>query len=238
MRKPIQGLTALLGLCVVVASPGCESTYSHKLTISFQESSVRAETESLTLWAMDPDMGACDALMGGDVSPADAAVFHRQHQADLDHGSWVFPDVPAGHVLFFAEGSDQAGDMIVRGCSMLQIVDDDDVDIAVQLIRRPEVVSTVPANLASGLASGIHPLTVEFSQDMRSGVSICTSDQGELPDVAGDPQWTDLKTWTAPINMANGTKYAYGVNCADFTNFRNTAGIPAHPMTIVFETGP
>jgi hypothetical protein len=101
----------------------------------------------------------------------------------------------------------------------------------------PKIVSTQPANGATGVDPGLSEITVTFDQDMDEGLSWT----GGGPEYPTSPQgaraqWQDKRTCVLPVALQSGHHYRVGINSPSYRNFRSTAGQPVVPSSISFTT--
>lgn len=103
----------------------------------------------------------------------------------------------------------------------------------------PSVVRTVPeAGDRSVDASSTTRIQVTFSKEMMDGSwSWAQSSQDSFPVVVGNPRYLDdKKTCVIEVKLEPKKTYVIWVNSQNFSNFKDTAGNPAVPYLLVFET--
>lgn len=104
-------------------------------------------------------------------------------------------------------------------------------------LAQPTVVSTDPLCGTQNVAGPTVTITVKFSEPMQNQWSVVASDVGELPEVVGEPWFSDPQTWQIRVSVKPGTKYALGLNSQRHQKFRSAANdTPLAPSLINFST--
>ncbi len=99
----------------------------------------------------------------------------------------------------------------------------------------PKLVSTMPANKATGVDPVLDRITLTFDQDMARGFS-WTGGPPQFPETTGKPEWVDSRTCALPVRLEPGRLYRVGINSKSHQNFRSAAGVPVRPEVLVFTT--
>ena len=106
---------------------------------------------------------------------------------------------------------------------------------------RPSVVKTVPRCGDTQVDPQTREISVTYSKEMMDkSWSWCTADEGEFPEIVGQPQrikyLADKKTCVVEVKLKPQTTYAIWLNSDKFHNFKDKDGRPAVPYLLVFET--
>jgi len=102
----------------------------------------------------------------------------------------------------------------------------------------PVVVNTEPLSGSRDVNPGTREIRVRFSKGMMRGMwSWSTAWSNSTPSMIGGPRYEpDGRTCVALVNLQPGRTYAFWLNSDQFENFRDTAGRPAVPYLLIFET--
>ena len=101
----------------------------------------------------------------------------------------------------------------------------------------PVVVETYPASGAVDVPAGEAELRVRFSKRMLPGSwSWVTAWEGSVPEFLGEPHYVNETTCSLKVKLEAGRTYAIWLNSDEFSNFQDTAGRPAVPYMLIFET--
>jgi len=112
-------------------------------------------------------------------------------------------------------------------------------DTGVSVAALPAVVvSTTPRAGDLAVDPGLTEIRVTFSKDMTdkswSWVRIGAE---SFPEMSGDPRYLgDKRTCVLPVRLKPGRAYAIYLNRDSRANFRDSAGQPAMPYLLAFET--
>jgi len=109
------------------------------------------------------------------------------------------------------------------------------VPVFTTLAEPAKVVSLTPTNGAVNVPVGLTNLVIEFDQDMRSGFSV-TGGGPTFPKITGKLQWATPRRLIVPVELRPGHDYRFGINSRSARNFRNLAGEPTEPVTVMFRT--
>lgn len=103
---------------------------------------------------------------------------------------------------------------------------------------RPSVVETVPQCGDTQVGPQTREISVTYSKEMMDkSWSWCTADEGEFPEIVGQPKYlVDKKTCVVEVKLKPQTTYAIWLNSDKFYNFKDEDGRPAVPYLLVFET--
>ncbi len=138
----------------------------------------------------------------------------------------VDADVKSGHRRFFVVDT-QAGTAKYVSAFESHIVP----------ANAPAIVSTSPANGATGVDPDLAEITVTFDQDMDKGFSWTGGGPQFPPSADGArPHWQDKRTCVMPVKLESGHHYRVGINAPSFHNFRSAGGVPADISSISFTT--
>jgi RNA polymerase sigma-70 factor (ECF subfamily) len=105
----------------------------------------------------------------------------------------------------------------------------------------PAVVKTSPrAGDTEVDAGGVTEIRVTFSKDMMDRTwSWSQVSDDTFPKTTGEPHYDkDRRTCALPVKLEPGKTYVLWINSEKFANFKDTAGMPAVPYLLVFETRP
>lgn len=102
----------------------------------------------------------------------------------------------------------------------------------------PVIVKTVPESGAKDVDHRLKELRVTFSKPMQNGRwSWVTWEKEHFPELVGQPGYlADQRTCVAPVKLQPGKVYAIWINSDRFKDFTDTAGQPAVPYLLIFET--
>jgi hypothetical protein len=106
-------------------------------------------------------------------------------------------------------------------------------------LKRPKIVSMVPANGATDVDPARTTFQVTFDRPMKDGWAIDASPEpGEMLQVlAGKPSY-DAKhtTWTVYVTLRPGRKYSFMLNSGRYSSFQSQEGVPLEPTEVTFQT--
>lgn len=102
----------------------------------------------------------------------------------------------------------------------------------------PVVVKTVPAAGATGVDPSLAEIQVTYSKAMTDrSWSWSTWGPENYPETTGEPRYAaDRRTCVLPVKLQPGRFYAIWLNSAQFKGFQDTAGNPAVPYLLSFQT--
>ena len=67
--------------------------------------------------------------------------------------------------------------------------------------------------------------------------SWCNAWEKSLPEFSSQPHYeADGKTCVLTVKLEAGRTYAFWLNCGQFKNFTDRAGVPAVPYLLAFQT--
>lgn len=105
------------------------------------------------------------------------------------------------------------------------------------LEKGPKVVSIFPANDRKDIPAGKAVITVIFDRPMKLGYSLVTIGPGKTPDSIGAMGFDQARTtFTMPTELEPATDYSFGLNTAEYSNFKSEDGIPLYPVEVHFRT--
>jgi hypothetical protein len=104
----------------------------------------------------------------------------------------------------------------------------------------PIVVETFPTSGSRDVPPGVTEIRVRFSKPMQDDSwSWTTLADNSTPESLGPPHFlNDHRTCILKVRLEPGHTYAWWLNSASFKNFQDTAGIPAVPYLLIFQTKP
>lgn len=104
----------------------------------------------------------------------------------------------------------------------------------------PVVVETFPQSGARDVAAGETEIRVRFSKPMQDDSwSWSTAWENSTPESIGSARYlNDGRTCVLKVRLEPGHTYAWWLNSTTFKNFQDTAGIPAVPYLLIFQTKP
>ena len=107
-------------------------------------------------------------------------------------------------------------------------------------IQPPVVVETFPASGARDVEPGETEIRVRFSKEMTEGSwSWSTAWENSTPEFIGQPYYeADARTCVVKVKLEPGRTYAFWLNSENFKNFKDSAGRPAIPYLLIFQTKP
>ena len=103
------------------------------------------------------------------------------------------------------------------------------------------VVETKPKDGALDVNASLDEIVITFNQPVnQERWSFVAADQGEFPEMTGDPYFKDGKTCVIPVKLEPGKTYGVGVNSPTHQNFVAAADemIIAEPYQFGFTTKP
>lgn len=104
----------------------------------------------------------------------------------------------------------------------------------------PSVVKTVPQAGDMAVDPALKEISVTFSKDMKTNRmwAICQISDETFPGKgAGEIHYlADKRTCVFPVKLQPGKTYVLWFNRGKFNSFRDTAGNPAVPYLLVFQT--
>jgi len=103
------------------------------------------------------------------------------------------------------------------------------------------VVVTSPEHGEQDVDPALTTVTIVFSQAVNQEQwSFAVIDEGEVPEIVGEPTFADAKTCVLPVKLAPSTVYGLSVNSATHRNFVSAADptVVAEPYAFTFTTGP
>jgi hypothetical protein len=104
----------------------------------------------------------------------------------------------------------------------------------------PVVVETFPISGARDIEPGETEIRVRFSKGMADGSwSWSTAWENSTPEFIGQPRYeADARTCVVKVKLEPGRTYAFWLNSGNFQNFKDSAGRPAVPYLLIFQTKP
>jgi hypothetical protein len=104
----------------------------------------------------------------------------------------------------------------------------------------PVVVETFPVSGARDVAPGEMEIQVRFSKGMAHGSwSWSSAWKDSTPESLAEPHYLDDgRTCVLKVRLEPGKTYAWWLNSDEFKNFKDTAGLPAVPYLLIFQTKP
>jgi alpha-tubulin suppressor-like RCC1 family protein len=124
--------------------PGCNNAGTYRLHIEFPDEESKSEISSVHVWVLKPGRHVCEELISGSVK---AGSLTSLVDAVLDVPSpdpeSLLNEVPAGDALFYAEGQNGNGAILLKGCSPARVAGGKNVDVTVRLLWACHVTSEV-----------------------------------------------------------------------------------------------
>jgi hypothetical protein len=123
----------LFGLGMLLNSCAEQGTY--RLHIEFPDEIARAEVKEVEVWAVRGQEDVCSEYLSGALSPDQmgSVVSHPPVFGNPPLNNPVLPAVPAGRVLFSAEGRTGDAGILLRGCSMIDVQGGKSVEVTIPL---------------------------------------------------------------------------------------------------------
>ncbi len=104
--------------------------------------------------------------------------------------------------------------------------------------KRPKVVSSTPANGASGVDPGLDRITVVFDRPMKNGVWSMVGGGPHFPEIIGKPSYDESRrTWSVQVKLKPDWDYEFSLNSGKFQAFQSEEGVPLEPVRVKFRTG-
>jgi hypothetical protein len=127
-----QPLIILFSLCLLAATDCAPDEGEHALQLFFPDETARQATRSVALWVALPGVFSCSELTENFIDP-DEALSVRASTVIGTEGHQVLPQVPNGRFQFIAEGRNEDGDPILRGCSEAEVERGRDLEVDIAL---------------------------------------------------------------------------------------------------------
>ena len=179
------GAALVLGWWVLIGSVGCSGEGSYGLHLVFPDEQSRAVVERVVVWALDPGGHDCAEMVAGGILPEELRELARvEIKAPFKAGA-PLSRVPAGEVMFVAEGRASEGTRLLRGCFEAQVKGGTTVEVTIELECVCEPVAGTCGPVAEVMGNGIDDdcdgQTDECSVDMD-----CNDDNGCTSDFCSD----------------------------------------------------
>jgi hypothetical protein len=102
----------------------------------------------------------------------------------------------------------------------------------------PRVIDTFPPNGAQDVDPTITEISVTFNEEMdNSSWSWAYRDQTKIPEMPGDPYYTDQnKTNSLPVKLEPNKEYVLWINTDKYNYFKDKSGNPSVPYEFRFKT--
>ncbi|NNL64698.1 MAG: RNA polymerase sigma factor, partial [Myxococcales bacterium] len=102
----------------------------------------------------------------------------------------------------------------------------------------PVVVRTVPMSGDTDVDPALAEIRVTFSKpkSTKDMWSFVYARPAAFPEITGPIRYVDDRTCVMPVRLAPGTTYGTWLNSRGNDAFRDTAGRPAVPYLLLFET--
>jgi hypothetical protein len=106
-------------------------------------------------------------------------------------------------------------------------------------VLRPVLVSSEPANGATGISPSLLEIRVTFNVPMSGGFSWTGGGENYPEMIEGQgPRWTeDRKTCILPVRLKPNWTYRLSLNSASAINFQSEHGVPLERTPFSFATG-
>ncbi|QQE10494.1 Ig-like domain-containing protein [Planctomycetota bacterium] len=99
----------------------------------------------------------------------------------------------------------------------------------------PKVVSITPEDGSQGVDPNTKEIVITFDQPMSGGRSV-TGGGDAFPEINGQLQWRDEKTFVMPVKLKANHTYQFGVNSPSHQNFKSRYGKPVQWRRVSFKT--
>lgn len=102
----------------------------------------------------------------------------------------------------------------------------------------PKVISTNPANNATGVSPKLKFISITFNKPMKKGFSFSTTSPEDFPEITGEPSFNNKHTTCKlPVSLQPNKTYQILLNSKEHKNFKSQDGKLARPYKLVFTTG-
>ena len=105
------------GLLLLVA--GCAPEGSYRLHVFFPDEESRQLVHKLTISAVDPEETDCEQVLSGQANPQ--TIYATLNLEPFEGGGVSLQNVPAGDILFMAEGETATGVLFLLGCQVERV---------------------------------------------------------------------------------------------------------------------
>jgi hypothetical protein len=135
---------------VLAALAGCQSKGSYKLHLEFPDEESKISVDRIHVSVLWPSGHTCDELMSGSLDPKSIAALPEielKYPPDAPASSGI-EGVPAGNLLFYAEGLNENGGTLLKGCSPARVEGGKTIDVTVKMAWscRPVSGEEIPQN--------------------------------------------------------------------------------------------
>ena len=102
----------------------------------------------------------------------------------------------------------------------------------------PRVISTLPLNGSQDVDPTLNEISVTFNEEMMDGNwSWVYEDKDTFPRITGQTYYIENNTVNIlPVKLEPNKEYVIWINSAQFKNFKDKSGNPAHPFRFTFRT--
>jgi alpha-tubulin suppressor-like RCC1 family protein len=127
-----------------VALAGCQGSGTYRLHLEFPDEESRSTIVQVHVWVLEPSGHNCEELISGVVKVGAMTSLSNVVLNPLapDVGSSL-RKVPAGDVLFYAEGQNATGGILLKGCSPGRVEGGKNLDVTVRLVWTCRTASEV-----------------------------------------------------------------------------------------------
>lgn len=175
----MNGYSRLIVLVAVLAgllAPACGVEGEYRLHVVFPDPGSRQALARITLWALEDAGEGCAGIDDGSVRPDSLTVLSQMDMDPAGDSVQTLKRVPAGAVLFAAEGFSPEGYMLLRGCRAAEVRAGKVVEVTVRLVWvcRPAAGGEIRGN---GVDDDCDGLTDECLEDGHcNDNNPCTAD--------------------------------------------------------------
>jgi hypothetical protein len=104
-------------------------------------------------------------------------------------------------------------------------------------LKRPKVVSMIPANGAKDIDPGLTGIRVTFDRPMQDGSWSLVGGGPHCPETTGRPNYDSKRTtWTVPVKLKPEWRYEFHLNRGQYDSFRSVDGVPLDSVHVTFTT--
>jgi hypothetical protein len=204
----------LLTGVVLAAQAGCQNQGSYRLHLEFPDEASKTSVSLVHVLVLKPLLHTCEELVvSGGIDPRSLAVVSEiELNYPLDSsGSSKITEVPAGDVLFYAEGQNADRGILLKGCSPAKVAGGKTINVTVQMAWwcRPASEDEIPQNNVDDNCDGRTDECAE-DKDCRD-LNRCTMDFCS-EEACHHSAYPDLGT---PIQCDDGDLCTLGDTCAE-----------------------
>jgi hypothetical protein len=211
---------------ILASQSGCQNKGSYRLHLEFPDEESKTFVSRIHVSVLWPSGHVCDELISGNLDPKSIAALPEvelKYPSDASGLSGI-EGVPAGNLLFYAEGLNENGGTLLKGCSPARVEGGQTIDVTVKMAWscRPVSEEEIPQN---GVDDNCDGRTDECLEDMdckdlnRCTMDFCSEEachHSVYPDLGTPIQCDDGKLCTLGDTCAEGICVGMPKDCSSF----------------------